>query len=244
MVQQRLPSLRDVPIAFAHRGARAHAAENTVEAFQLALKLGANGLETDAWLTSDGVAVLDHDGVHRRGLRKKPLSQVPRQQLEPHIPTFIQCLELCPAGVHVSVDVKDVSVAKTLVTDAMSVGFPLRNLWLCHFDISHVLAMRELHDDVRIVDSTRLHKLKDGPEKRAALLSEHGIDALNMHISDWNGGLVTLVHRFNLFAFGWDAQFEPVLTSAFRMGLDGVYSDYVDRMVDVYTSEIGCVPQT
>ncbi|MSZ18316.1 MAG: glycerophosphodiester phosphodiesterase, partial [Actinobacteria bacterium] len=43
-MQQRLPSLVDEPIAFAHRGARAHAPENTISAFQLALKLGANGL--------------------------------------------------------------------------------------------------------------------------------------------------------------------------------------------------------
>jgi len=243
-VQQRLPSLRDVPIAFAHRGAKAHAPENTLEAFQLALKLGANGVETDAWLTSDGVAVLDHDGVHRSGLRKKNISQVKRIDLEPHVPDFVQCLALCSEGVHVSVDVKDVSAAKTLVADAVSVGFPLQNLWLCHFDLSQVLAMRKIHSDVRIVDSTRLNKMKDGPEMRSALLAENGIDALNMHISDWSGGLVTLVHRFNVLAFGWDAQFAPVLTSAFRMGLDGVYSDYVDRMVDVYTSEIGCVPPT
>src|SRR5262249_9005601 len=43
-VQQRLPSLLDPPIAFAHRGARAHAPENTIEAFRLALRLGATGL--------------------------------------------------------------------------------------------------------------------------------------------------------------------------------------------------------
>ncbi|MGA1075335.1 MAG: glycerophosphodiester phosphodiesterase, partial [Ilumatobacteraceae bacterium] len=61
-MQQRLPSLLDPPIMFAHRGARAHAPENTIEAFQLALRLGATGLESDAWLTADGVVVLDHDG--------------------------------------------------------------------------------------------------------------------------------------------------------------------------------------
>ncbi|MDQ1372669.1 MAG: glycerophosphoryl diester phosphodiesterase, partial [Actinomycetota bacterium] len=55
------PLLRP-PIGFAHRGARAHAPENTLEAFQLALKLGATGLESDVWLTHDGVPVLDHDG--------------------------------------------------------------------------------------------------------------------------------------------------------------------------------------
>jgi glycerophosphoryl diester phosphodiesterase len=52
-------------IGFAHRGARAHERENTLEAFALALGLGATGLESDVWLTRDGVAVLDHDGVAR-----------------------------------------------------------------------------------------------------------------------------------------------------------------------------------
>ncbi|MGA1245091.1 MAG: glycerophosphodiester phosphodiesterase family protein, partial [Ilumatobacteraceae bacterium] len=61
-MQQRLPSRLDPPIGFAHRGARAHAPENTLEAFLLAQRLGASGLETDAWITADGVVVLDHDG--------------------------------------------------------------------------------------------------------------------------------------------------------------------------------------
>ena len=51
------------PIGFAHRGARAHAPENTLAAFSLALEMGATALESDVWLTADGVAVLDHDGV-------------------------------------------------------------------------------------------------------------------------------------------------------------------------------------
>ena len=74
-VQQRLPSLLDEPIAFGHRGARAHAPENTLEAFELALRLGANGLESDVWLTADGVPVLDHDGLLRRRLgRSRPIA--------------------------------------------------------------------------------------------------------------------------------------------------------------------------
>ena len=73
VVQQRLPSLLDRPIAFAHRGARAHARENTLEAFALGLRLGATGLESDVWLTADGVPVLDHDGVVQLGRRKRPI---------------------------------------------------------------------------------------------------------------------------------------------------------------------------
>ena len=50
----RVPALIAPPYAFAHRGARAHAPENTLEAFTLALRLGATGLESDVWLTADG----------------------------------------------------------------------------------------------------------------------------------------------------------------------------------------------
>ena len=87
-MQQRLPSLFDEPILFAHRGASAHSRENTLGAFALAQKLGATGLETDIWVTSDRQIVLDHDGLIRVGLRKKPIAEMLRSQLPSHIPTL------------------------------------------------------------------------------------------------------------------------------------------------------------
>ena len=80
------PSLLDPPIGFAHRGARAHAPENTLDAFALALRLGATGLETDLWLTADGVPVLDHDGVVRRRGRQRPIAAVAKSALPASIP--------------------------------------------------------------------------------------------------------------------------------------------------------------
>ena len=53
-----------------------------------------------------------------------------------------------------------------------------------------------------------------------------------MHHSDWTGGLTTLFHRFELECFGWDAQQPRILDALLAMGIDGVYSDHVDRMVD------------
>src|SRR5689334_15712373 len=87
-VPPRLPSLRTPPIAFAHRGARAHAPENTLEAFHLAQRLGATGLESDVWLTADGVAVLDHDGIVGGRLRRTPINKVQRADLPTSIPTL------------------------------------------------------------------------------------------------------------------------------------------------------------
>jgi glycerophosphoryl diester phosphodiesterase len=49
------------PIAFAHRGGAGEAPENTLAAFEVAVALGYEYLETDAHLTGDGVLVAFHD---------------------------------------------------------------------------------------------------------------------------------------------------------------------------------------
>ena len=242
-MQQRLPSLVDEPIAFAHRGARAHAPENTIESFQLALKLGANGLESDVWVTDDGDVVLDHDGVVRVRGRKRPISELQRSSLPSHMPTVGEFFEKCGTDFQFSVDIKDENATDGLVSVARECGFDLSRLFVCHWKSAECFSIRERHPDIKVVDSTRLQRLKDGPEMRAALLANKGVDVLNMHISDWSGGLVTLLHRFNVQAFGWDAQFPTALSNGLLMGLDGIYSDHVDRMVETYDQVIGHAPR-
>jgi len=46
---------------FAHRGGRALGPENTIAAFDLGLAAGADGLELDVHLSSDGIPVVHHD---------------------------------------------------------------------------------------------------------------------------------------------------------------------------------------
>jgi len=46
---------------YAHRGAAVELPENTVAAFERAIELGADAIETDAHLTRDGHVVLSHD---------------------------------------------------------------------------------------------------------------------------------------------------------------------------------------
>jgi glycerophosphoryl diester phosphodiesterase len=239
-VQQRLPSLLERPIAFAHRGARAHARENTLDAFELALRLGANGLESDVWLTVDGIPVLDHDGVVRVQRRKRSIRELRRDQLPSHIPTLAELLERCGTDYDLSLDLKDDSVGPS-VLDVIRDAAPdfVPRVWLCHPRYEELVVLRPLDRDVKLVDSTRLQRITEGPERRAAILAERGIDGVNLHHSDWNGGLVTLFHRFDRTAFGWDMQHEHILRPALRMGLDGVFSDHVDVMVDAYKAELG-----
>lgn len=51
---------------YAHRGASSERLENTGAAFERALELGAEGIETDVQLTRDGVSVLWHDRTLER----------------------------------------------------------------------------------------------------------------------------------------------------------------------------------
>jgi glycerophosphoryl diester phosphodiesterase len=226
----RLPSVRQPPIGFAHRGARAHAPENTIEAFQLALRLGATGLESDVWLTADGQAVLDHDGVVGRLLRRRPMASVERAALPDHVPTLAELYEACGTGFELSLDVKDAAAASEVVATARRAGAEPR-LWLCHPDLDTVAGWRALAPSSLLVHSTRLARLDGGPERHAARLREARIDAMNMHHSDWNGGLVAMFHRFERYALAWDAQFDRILDELVRIGVDGLFSDHVDRMV-------------
>jgi glycerophosphoryl diester phosphodiesterase len=239
-VQQRLPSLLDHPIAFAHRGARAHAPENTLEAFALALKLGATGLESDVWRTADGILVLDHDGVVKSRLRTKRIGELSRADLPGHIPALVQLIETCGDQFHLSLDLKQSDLGAAVVADVRSVAPALLpRLWLCHPRWEVLRDLRAEDPTVRLVDSTRLERIKEGPERRMATLAGAGIDAINLHHTDWNGGLVALAHRFERVAFGWGYEFDHHLGAGLRMGLDGVHCDWVDRMMDAYGREVG-----
>lgn len=225
----RLPSRRVPPIGFAHRGARAHAPENTIEAFELALRLGATGLESDVWITADGQAVLDHDGVVGGRLRRRPMAGVDRSALPEHVPTLAELYAACGTGFELSLDVKDAAAFDQVVEVAGAVGAE-SSLWLCHPDWQTVASWRD-RTEAKLVDSTRLKLLRDGPERRAAQLAAAGIDAINLHHSDWNGGTVALFHRFEVEALAWDCQHDRVLDEMLDAGIDGVFSDHVDRMM-------------
>jgi glycerophosphoryl diester phosphodiesterase len=239
-VQQRLPSLIDPPIAFAHRGARAHAPENTLEAFSLALRLGATGLESDVWLTSDSVPVLDHDGVVRTRLRTRRIAGVRRAELPAHVPLLTDLLDSCDGDYQLSLDVKDPAAGPIVLATVREAAPDFGDrLWLCFADWRDAAALRSADPDVRLVDSTRLLRIREGPERRAATLADAGVDAINLHHTDWTGGLTTLFHRFERLTLAWDAQHERVLLDLLRMGIDGLYSDWVDRMTDAFRAEVG-----
>ena len=115
----------------------------------------------------------------------------------------------------------------------------VERLWLCHPRREFLAGLRHEAGDAHLVHSTRLRRMPHGPERLAAHLANDGIDVVNLHRTDWTGGLTTLFHRFGRLTFGWDAQHERMILELVDIGIDGVYSDHVDRMMEALRARAG-----
>ena len=221
------------PITFAHRGARIDEPENTLPAFRRGLALGASGLESDAWLSADGEVVLVHDPVVRKGMRRLRVAASTAAELAPlGVPRLADVYAELGTDYEFSIDVKDPAVALPMLAVARAAGASER-LWMC---LEHVDALRELRPqatDVRLVHSQRRRSISAPLERHASDLADIGVDAMNMHHTDWSGGLVSLFHRFDVRAFAWDVQEVRHLREMLQIGVDGLYCDRPDRMVAV-----------
>ena len=219
------------PITFAHRGARLDEPENTIPAFARALEAGVTGLETDVWRAADGEVVCAHDATVRRGRRRLRISGATAAELaELNVPRIADVYEQLGTGFECSVDVKSPDAAAALVDVARRYG-ALERLWVCSPDLE-VLRPLRAEPAVKLVHSDRRKAIPVPLERHAHELAVLGIDAMNMHQSEWSAGLVSLFHRFDVKAFAWDAQEVRHLRAMLRIGVDAVYCDRPERMVE------------
>jgi len=110
-----------MPLVIAHRGASAAAPENTLAAFELAWKMGADGIEGDFYLTRDGHVVCIHDASTKRtagrdlkvadsdlaSLRKLDVGRWKAPKFAGQkIPTLDEVLATVPAGKRIYIEIK------------------------------------------------------------------------------------------------------------------------------------------
>jgi glycerophosphoryl diester phosphodiesterase len=219
------------PITFAHRGGRADAPENTLEAFRRALEVGATGLESDARLSADGEVVLVHGATIRAGLRRTKVRALRAARLaDLGVPRLADLYTELGSDFELSLDLKEPDVAGPLLAVARDAG-AIGRLWLCARDLPDLEAARRADGEVRLVHSMGRRAYGDALERHANTLARSGIAALNLRETEWSLGLVTLAHRFGLQAFAWDVQEYRRIRAVLEMGVDGIYSDHVERML-------------
>jgi glycerophosphoryl diester phosphodiesterase len=119
-VSERSFSQDTGPLVVAHRGASAEEAENTIDAFERAIALGADVVEFDVRMSADGEAVVMHDPHVERttdghGLvRDLTLVQIKELRIRTRdggaaeVPTLEETLRCCSGRVAVDVEIKNI----------------------------------------------------------------------------------------------------------------------------------------
>lgn len=105
-----------VPLIFAHRGANSFAPENSLEAFEEALRLNCDGIEMDARYTASGDVIIFHDRDLRRmtdhhgNIQQMSLADIRKHHLAGNpkyrIPTLQEALELIRDKILINIEVK------------------------------------------------------------------------------------------------------------------------------------------
>lgn len=239
------------PRCYAHRGARGHAPENTLLAFDLAFDLGAEGIECDAQLSADGQVVIIHDStVNRttngRGLVSgmsfealRALDAGRLMQLPQRIPTLKETLALVwrrggllNLELKADSDAEAVAVADTVAPalNALPPDDTLRSgVLLSSFNLPAVARIREL------APWALTAALYGGRAWTQATMIETaqrlGVDAIHPHPRILTEETVRAAHAAGLQVNVWTANRLATIRQLIAWSVDGVFTDYPERVV-------------
>ncbi|HVY09253.1 MAG TPA: glycerophosphodiester phosphodiesterase [Mycobacteriales bacterium] len=210
--------------AFAHRGGRGHGPDNVLPTFAEALARGATALETDAWVTADGIVVLDHDGVHNAGRPDQvSITQVQRDALAPHIPTLADLYERCGTDFDLAIDIKGDGAGEAISRVADAYGAADR-LWLFTPSPARPGKAAPAHRGVTVPAS---ELRSSGRDPLLESLRVEDIHVVNARWPFWRRSAVRAVHEHGMLAFAWDVQGPLALWWCKRVGIDGIFSDHM-----------------
>lgn len=211
-------------IRFAHRGAPSGAhGQNTLAAFEAALRDGAEGLEGDVRLTADGVPVLAH-GVGLIGGRR--LRSLTRAQLPSAIPSLADLWKRCGSDFALALDMSDPDAAEAVVALAHRHGAAPR-LWLTYWHLFTLARWRQRWPDLRLVYSTMFGFPDRVLRRTIAGATGAGVDALNLHHRLLRQRTPESVHAAGLKLFAWGLRKPAQLRRARALGVDAAFVDDV-----------------
>jgi len=231
------------PIIFAHRGASAHAPENTMAAFTLAIRQGANALELDAKLTSDGHVVVFHDqGVDRvtagsgrvKDMKLAALRELeagshfsPKFTGEP-IPTLDEVLQTVGNQTYINIELTNYTSLFDPLPEKVAELVHRYNLEKrVLFSSFNPIALRRIH---RIIPDVPLGFLARPATQGNTARGYLGklivpYQALHPHFTDTTRHLVEQLHRAGRRVHVWTVNQVEEMKRLFELDIDGIFTD-------------------
>lgn len=243
-------------IRIAHRGASGHgyAPENTLAAFREAIQNDVDGVECDVHCTKDEQAVVIHDHklnrtTDRNGVIKKmTLDEVKKADagswFDPlfageRIPTLRELLELTKGKVITVIEIKPDDITDKVVQEIENAA-ATDDVMLQSFHSSVVRSAQELSPQIPrallIGGKKVISKLSDILDLIQGA-AEVGAGVLNLSSKIITPQLIKESHRRGISVWAWTVDDEAEMSRLATMGVDGITSNYPNRMGSALSSE-------
>jgi glycerophosphoryl diester phosphodiesterase len=230
------------PVIFAHRGACAHAPENTIASFELALAQQADAIELDVKLSSDGYVIVHHDDTVDRTTdgtgRIKNLTLAELKKLDAgsffaeqykgeKIPTLEEVFEAVGKRTFINVELTNYKTRGDHLVETVCMLVKKHNMQkriiFSSFFASNLSKARSYLPDV----PRGLLALNGflGSWARSFGFTFGKYDALHPNLKDTTQQEVSRVHRLNRRIHVWTVNKEEDLRRLFNWGVDGIFTD-------------------
>ena len=229
-------------LIYAHRGASGDAPENTLEAFDLAVRAGADGVELDVHCCRSGELVVAHDEMVDRvsdgtgQIRDLSLSELKRLRFNrthpeyenARIPLLSEVFQLLrPTGLRINIELKNSIVdypdLERKVLEAAAREFSLDRILFSSFNHHSMLRMKQL--DSSVLCGLLYEAVLVRPWEYARRL---GMDAIHPHYSEvlLPGGECVAAHNAGVRVNTWTVNSPEAVSAVLREGADILITNY------------------
>lgn len=220
-----------MPKIIAHRGASAHAPENTMAAFQLALDQGADGIELDVMLTKDNrIAVIHDDTVNRTtngSGRVRDMTLAELQALDAgegeKIPSLDEVLDRYGGRFLINIELKNYSsVLDSLPTEVAKVvksSGLIESLLISSFNPFNIARFRKQ------IPEAVLGLITQPNQAQHWMWRLFKYDALHPHFSDVDQVLVSALHARNRQVNAWTVDEAEEIRRLASLNVDSIITN-------------------
>ena len=232
------------PAIIAHRGASAHAPENTLAAFRLALEHGADGIELDAKLTADGQVVVIHDQTVERTtgeqgvVRELTLAQLKALDAgsffdstfagEP-IPTLAEVFDAISSRALINVEITNYTSVQDALPDKIAdlvIRHRLQNsILFSSFHPFNLLRVKRRLPHVPVAILTQEGAGLVGRVLRGEPGRLFSPKFIHPYYTDVNEAVLAWEHRRGRRVNVWTVNEPDAIRRLFKMGIDGIITD-------------------
>jgi glycerophosphoryl diester phosphodiesterase len=214
-------------IKIGHRGAKGHAAENTLASFEKAMELGVDMIELDVFLSKDNIPVVIHDKtIDRTTISNGFVSDFLAIELQKlGIPTLEDVFQLVNHQCDINVEIKEFEAVKSVLDLIHSNIFSKEKILISSFDWNALQEVRFHDNDIRIGVLTETDV--DLALAFAKFIKAYSIHPFHHLLTKEN---VIQIQYNNFKVYPWTVNEPEDIIFVKLLNVDGIITDFPDRV--------------